>query len=624
MTFRTVLKELFRTPLKTLLFLLLLSLSAALLAVGVNLYASCETARREVASQYQTVGTIRQMPDSTKTTFFSLGSMGDGYFMDEPVYSTRLPEGIFDGLPAKFPVENRPLLFTTGKRDGGTDLNAYGGSRNYIFTFTTSEDVDTTDQAFLDAHASYQASFELDITLLSLNGKETKQPGLLLWSLDPAEFPTRLQAGTEYVAYGSLGYGSESIPFYLMQAPVTYHPSVFGNEPEYLEELVFENTPAFWNSAEGACFSAIQENTDALRTGVFPTVPTQSLLLLDPFYRGEVNIKYGRAITEEEFASGAKVCLIPENLATDPKGADEGGISPFSNYLQAGDTVSLTWRGAVYGMSPVYFSQDGGYMPTEMITADPLPVCEGGEYEIVGVYATNAVGGLNDMNLGYNEVIVPAASFDFSSVPVLCGGPVQPASCSFQLENGTADRFMEAVSALGYENLQVGINDQGYTSIAKGLDAVGLIAFILLLAGGISALCLLLFFVYLQIARKQREAAVQISLGAGKRRCAAFLMLSVMLVILLGAAAGSLIGHQVTGSVSAQVFSQAKTSGYSRDYSDQFESGMDVDYAYEGGASPLWSLVSGLSIAGAGLLLAAGFTARSLRKEPLEQLTRKE
>ena len=153
---------------------------------------------------------------------------------------------------------------------------------------------------------------------------------------------------------------------------------------------------------------------------------------------------------------------------------------------------------------------------------------------------------------------------------------------------------------------------------------MGLIAFILLLAGGISALCLLLFFVYLQIARKQREAAVQISLGAGKRRCAAFLMLSVMLVILLGAAAGSLIGHQVTGSVSAQVFSQAKTSGYSRDYSDQFESGMDVDYAYEGGASPLWSLVSGLSIAGAGLLLAAGFTARSLRKEPLEQLTRKE
>ena len=41
MMFRTAVKQLLRTPWKTLLFFLLLALSAGLLVVGANLYYSC-------------------------------------------------------------------------------------------------------------------------------------------------------------------------------------------------------------------------------------------------------------------------------------------------------------------------------------------------------------------------------------------------------------------------------------------------------------------------------------------------------------------------------------------------------------------------------------------------------
>src|SRR5699024_6753295 len=104
---------------------------------------------------------------------------------------------------------------------------------------------------------------------------------------------------------------------------------------------------------------------------------------LDPFYRGTASVKYGREITAAEFASGAKVCMVPETLARDLESSGEGN-GEFSNYLEVGDTIDLTWYGACYGVTTSSLFPGRGSGGAEFFSAQPLTQTAGGEYEIVG------------------------------------------------------------------------------------------------------------------------------------------------------------------------------------------------------------------------------------------------
>ena len=648
MTLRTVCKELVRTPVKTALFLLLLTLSTALLVLGMNLYASCQNAREQVSQNYKTVGTISQKPDSTRDIdeetaerLMSSLSWYDPYAQ----YTVALPEDLFEGLPAKYPVELRPALFTTGENlptwsKTGEPILVDTPDRvrpMKVVTFRLYEDLDMEDPDFLsefDTMREFSSTdFIVGAEILSVNGEELSKPedAALFWPFDEINqerFP--IKAGDVYVCVGFYYVDTYNGERVLAPSKLCKGRNVTkgGTEYEYGEHIAYKYDEAFKGSQAAKDMEGLQETSirlTELSSRCFTTVPTQSLDLLDPFYQDRVTIKYGRKITQEEFDSGARVCMVSEDFLEpygDPDAPD------FMNILGAGDKLTLHWYGAQYGSSPaelspgletLYASQaSGGY-----------ELCGEAEYEIVGIYYTDMQGMDYETgaftNLGAYEVIVPSASYDFDSIPILEGGPIKEGSCSFQLENGKGSEFMAALEKLPYADLlQVHLNDQGYTSIAKGLDAISLLAVILLLAGGASALCLLIFFVYLQIARRQREAAIQISLGAGRGRSAMFLLLSVLLVAVIGIGAGTALGHVVTDRVSTQVYTQAKDSGFSREYSDQFESSRDKAFDYDGSARWDRSLWAGLGALGAAAVLSGAFTVNALRKEPLEQLTRKD
>ena len=400
------------------------------------------------------------------------------------------------------------------------------------------------------------------------------------------------------------------------------------------DQVAYELTPDFWDTDVGKAFLRYQENIDLFTreygvSPLFPTVPTNSLSLLDPFYRGTASVKYGREITAAEFASGAKVCMVPETLARDLESSGEGN-GEFSNYLEVGDTIDLTWYGACYGVTTSSLFPGRGSGGAEFFSAQPLTQTAGGEYEIVGIYSEDAAGFTSDADLytsataklGYNQVIVPAASFGFDSLPTLLGGPLDDANVSFQLENGTAGEFMAAVEQSEYRDyLSVTINDKGFTSVKKGLDAVSLAAALLLGAGAVSALCLLVFFVYLQIGRKKREAAIQVSLGTKRRQAAAFLLCSVLLAAALAIAAGAAGGYVVTGKVSGEIYQQGTASGFSREYSDLFDASQDQEYAYDGSPSPQATAGAGLALFFTGAALSIGFAAYVLKQEPMALLT---
>lgn len=641
MMFRTAVKQLLRTPWKTLLFFLLLALSAGLLVVGANLYYSCAAALREVEASYETVGTITQAPDGTEIPVYDLGNgttISTGY--EEDVFTTILPEDVLEGLPGLLPVENRPTLISTGVKEDGTELiTASPLTFGYILTFTPMEDVDSDDPEFMDEHFAYSG-----FTLMAyINGfkpyEELEQPGsaVLYWPMDLASYPIHLKAGTTYVAHATLGYGQgagEGNLFFLSALTLENDATKTGMEQVSADQVAYELTPDFWETDMGKAFLRYQENIDLFTreygvSPLFPTVPTNSLSLLDPFYRGTASVKYGREITAAEFASGAKVCMVPETLARDLESSGEGN-GEFSNYLEVGDTIDLTWYGACYGVTTSSLFPGRGSGGAEFFSAQPLTQTAGGEYEIVGIYSEDASGFTSDADLytsataklGYNQVIVPAASFGFDSLPTLLGGPLDDANVSFQLENGTAGEFMAAVEQSEYRDyLSVTINDKGFTSVKKGLDAVSLAAALLLGAGAVSALCLLVFFVYLQIGRKKREAAIQVSLGTKRRQAAAFLLCSVLLAAALAIAAGAAGGYVVTGKVSGEIYQQGTASGFSREYSDLFDASQDQEYAYDGSPSPQATAGAGLALFFTGAALSIGFAAYVLKQEPMALLT---
>lgn len=624
MAVRTVFKEMLRTPGKTLLFLCLLALATALLVLGVNLYGSSEEARQQVSQNYRTVGTITQKPDSVREL-----EEGEAFYSDSQldVYSVHIPEDAFDSLPVKRPVENRPAVITTGEIDSGMLQGApkpfdfpTRASVPTILTFTVDEEVDSTDETFLSLHSNFGMLY-FQINVLTENGQEMpkgSQSFRLYWPFTSGE--AHLHPGAEYIAFGER-YGGD-VPGYFVY-PISQSTNVSKNWADIgqLSQTAYEYTPGFMETEEGQAFQYMLDVGKVIQEiaqHVCITVPTQSLALLDPFYRGDVSIKFGREITQEEFDTGAKVCMIPEEF----RGNDE-----HMNLVDIGDKIRLDFRGAAYNWAPGSLSSDPNFMNIPL--AGTMLDAEGSEeYEVVGIYYTESTGmdymtGLGGLNLGALEIIVPSKSYDFESITPVSGGRLDPACVSFELENGTVSDFLLAVGELEYGRLlQVEINDQGYSAIAKGLDAVALLAWILLLAGGASTLCLLLFFVYLQIARRQREAAVQRSLGAGKARCAASLLLGVLLVAVVGIMGGALLGHMVTDTISSQAYAQARDSGYSREYSDQMEASADKDFAYDGSAAWPITIGAGLCTLGAALAFSVGFTTYALRKEPLELLTR--
>ena len=74
------------------------------------------------------------------------------------------------------------------------------------------------------------------------------------------------------------------------------------------------------------------ENYQDLAMHTIPVQPTDGTCLLMHFYDNEAQITEGRDITEKEYKEGAKVCLVPENLAM-RLGKELGGYSDASSLL---------------------------------------------------------------------------------------------------------------------------------------------------------------------------------------------------------------------------------------------------------------------------------------------------
>ena len=630
MTWKYTVKQLFRTPGKLLLFFLLLVLSAALLVSGFNLWANTGETLSQMSQAYTTRGTVRQLADTTELVSYTnaLGS----FTFEQPIYTKEMKLEELSSLPYLVPPENRPVLYTKGIREkNGNEILTYPNTLQYaVIKFRVQEDFnnlsgETTGQPGERTASGCDQATLSSLSVLQEDGSfaEVSLPGsqvLIPQSSDPYSYD--FKASEEYVAYAYLD--ARATPMVTLRQ-YSYSTATTPASTEYsgLEELYYPYSDHFLTTEEGKLLLAYARNSALFSRNAFPTVPTNDNMLLEPFFKKWITMKYGRTITAEEYASGAKVCMVPEYLASDPSDSDTSP-SGYNNYMSVGDQLTLSFYGAVYSLPPV----DASYDPKQSLNAPLFPKEEmepfaTETYEIVGVYRQQVPSDTDDTAMfGYLQVIIPEKSIEGGVSNIVAGGPFVPQNVSFLLENGSADSFLLEFDKLGYDNLQVEVDDMGYAEVARGVEAVMLVARILFFSGLAGVLCVLVFFVFLQVARRERETAVQISLGSGKRRAAASLLLAVMLVAIPGSAGGALLGHAVSGRLSEQVYDTASQSAYSREYSDLYASESQEQVTLKTEAQPGNTLAAAVGIVACALLLTGFFAARNLRKEPLALLSK--
>ena len=349
----------------------------------------------------------------------------------------------------------------------------------------------------------------------------------------------------------------------------------------------------------------------------FGVMTTNDLTGIPTFHLGNMFIPEGRMITEEEYASGAKVCMISTDLAK-LQGWNVGDKIDFSFYEYNNFVNATIWGSR---LSPRY------------TYTDPDHFFDNGEYEIVGVYNVRPLTGTSAVSASavsvpWNTIYIPEKSLE--NAPAEEDRPVTGALLTIWLENGKIEPFIERMNELGITGAKQGdyearftFYDQGYSRIQPSLEALsGTAELLLILSSSLLVIAaLLLAFFYAQ-SQKQGIGTMRL-LGCSKARAFAAVMLSALIIAVTGALIGAAIGHALTASVGESIMANAnQTPEEFLAFSAYLAESTQVEVEFALGADAKVSLLTCLAALGLFIAGTLVFVARYLGKGPRELLPR--
>lgn len=298
----------------------------------------------------------------------------------------------------------------------------------------------------------------------------------------------------------------------------------------------------FLESGEGELWQEALRNIE-INSNAFPMIGVEGLDGIAEFARDWSRITEGRSFTEEELASGARVCILSDTLA-ELNGLSVGDtIRPqlYSNDSMLPYQINISeGPGSVNPVAYYYFEQTSNLEPER-------------EYTIIGLYHQDAERGNVDNNLYAftpNTIFVPK-----TSVPTEMEYGYTAFFRSFILENGEMETFAEAAAEAGVAN-QFFYDDNGYSAVGSGLneyqDAAERAVIIAMVFYGI----VLLLFLLLFPGQQGKVLKTMESLGADQRSRAGHVVKYGAGILLpgtaLGIACGMMLWQQVVGLLSKE------------------------------------------------------------------------
>ena len=269
-------------------------------------------------------------------------------------------------------------------------------------------------------------------------------------------------------------------------------------------------------------------------------VYTSNMNLIHKFKSGNLFIQDGRPLDENE---QSEVCVI---------GADFAEL----NGLSVGDSITLDLcadtmihSGKVFGRETPY-PTDRDVVSENQLTERGLPNVTK-TFEIVGIWSDAAFDVEDPYTYALNTIFVPESCYPWA-------GQVEPSllpsTFSFELKHpGDAALIKEEIgdqlAALGYE---LKIDDGGYAAAKPNLDFMRLSALIGFVAMCVGLLLCLVLITYLFIIRKKKDYAIMRALGTTKARSNRSLLSALLTLALVAVTIGAFVAGFAAQSAAAK------------------------------------------------------------------------
>ena len=423
-----------------------------------------------------------------------------------------------------------------------------------------------------------------------------EESGTYIWQEDNPYYDTQRGALARYP-----GLGFTLSDFFFYKTYYLYYDPDFGWVRSYTEDP----EKGFFSIQRYEDVKNDPDWTEYVQAGeyngsAFTAVLTDDISLVPAWYKGAMFLHEGRMITEEEYESGAKVCMISTKMAR-------------LQGWKVGDKLDmhLYEQNFYRDQSADFFLKDQtNYTPTYTYAQNGF--FEEDTYEIVGIFERREVTDIGETaeEVFFNpwdSIYIPA-----NAAPNAPQGPIQPSLITIELKNGSIGTFQAAVEKMGltepkngeYE-MQFTCSDQGYSKIQPGLMEMNSNAKLLLALSVILLAVTMILMAFLFSRQHRHSAGILRMLGGSKGQAFAAILACGVVVAGIGGAAGTLLGGVLTQRAGASILGDAAES---------------TTVALHAGASPALTALSGLGCMALFLALTAVFTAAYIHQEPRELL----
>ena len=282
--------------------------------------------------------------------------------------------------------------------------------------------------------------------------------------------------------------------------------------------------PSIQELPEGVTAREIIDSTSAWQTALkaldvtnhsAPVLTVEKLEGLAEFANGNAMVTQGRSFFQQEYDSGAAVCLISESLARE-------------NGLNVGDVLPLSLYEDDPGLPPIYARVQESCNPRASVFVTQEGFRQETEYTIIGLYRQSSEWVTTPTSFTPNSVFAPEKSVTCRTVTGSCG-----VWSSLILQNGTIDR-LEARLEENDLGGTVTYYDQGYSDIVESLDGYTRVSRTVLWVGLALWVVVLAAYCVLFPLQEGKTALRMWTLGTVKRDITGSIWLSSAAVAVIG------------------------------------------------------------------------------------------
>lgn len=650
MSFILSLKQILRTPIKLICYFLVIALVAALLCIGLNLYKNSEKNITAADEAFTTVVVPKFYANIDENGKRSVKSSLDYLGYEECAANEYDLQPIMDNEAVK-KIDVRGVYGAyVNDENGARNQGNYSADDVIIFTVNGDESIkiNAFSQQVVPITVEYSAlgyaneSYRSDMTIcnsistmLFVSYKEVDgtivetHEDMPEFEVGDADGSITLEPGKRYIAitlnsamYNPINDTVEVLSImintqdqYHVNSKINYN-KIYGwgensspitTQPKHMP--IAEYTDDFFDTERGRFYKEVAE-AYYINKNSMVAITTGDASLMRAFHSGGVHVGEGRMISEEEYATGAKVCMVSK-LYAEYNGWSVGDKIPLSFY-KINNYPDKVNRSPVMTYGYDFFDE--------------------GEYEIVGIYEGNVKNEQNGSTYVYGEplneenVIVPTASV--SNAPEISLSSV---NTSILLKNDLAEEFMADMQSSGltdesedWYQLELTVYDQDYSYFAGGIKQLQRISKLTLMLSAAVAAVSAVLLALVHAMQKRRETAAMRSLGAKMGQAVTVATAGIIVVCLIASAVGAYVGSTLSSDITEYAIHSADTEDEDEGGTELSKKLRDEQFIYVTEQDTSLAVISAASISAVFMLTVLILVLNTYRKPPILLLGAKE